>query len=533
MSGYGKKIKAIESMEQKLEIKKSLLIKDALQSKSPDDIIAAQTVLQSIEQRRSAEKKSYILDPLDFNGNFGYKDKPFMLSYTTLKSMSKVPIINSIIKTRKNQIADFAEPQEDRYSTGFKIRKKRRLGEPESENTKEDWRKIEKIQNFILNCGSRNSWDNDDFETFIRKIVDDSFTYDQMTFEIVRDRRGKLFEFFATDASTYRVADSFDEEHYVGKKPSIKGYLPKYVQIYQGGIVNDFYPWELCFGIRNPSTSIYNNGYGISELEELVGTITSMLWAEEYNKKFFSQGTAPKGLLRVKGNVNPKQLDAFRQEWVATLTGVQQAWKTPVVDGDVDWIDLQKSNRDMEYSSWMDFLIKVSCAVFSMDPNEIGFDISKSGGEKSLFDSNNEGKLKHSKDKGLYPALKFVQRKINKYIVEPIDPEYEFVFMGLNGLTIQDELDMEIKKLSNFQTLNETRAKFNMSNVESGDIILNPTYTQNLAMKKQQEMGGGMNPFQQGSDSFEDDDLNPFLLDDSFGEDDNPFLKAFVSNLKK
>ena len=53
------------------------------------------------------------------------------------------------------------------------------------------------------------------------------------------------------------------------------------------------------------------------------------------------------------------------------ITGVMQAWKTPVVEADVDWIDLQKNNRDMEYTSWMEYLIKLSCAIYSIDPTEI------------------------------------------------------------------------------------------------------------------------------------------------------------------
>ena len=42
-----------------------------------------------------------------------------------------------------------------------------------------------------------------------RKIVDDSLIYDQMTFECVRNRRGQIESFMATDASTFRMADSF------------------------------------------------------------------------------------------------------------------------------------------------------------------------------------------------------------------------------------------------------------------------------------------------------------------------------------
>ena len=43
-------------------------------------------------------------------------------------------------------------------------------------------------------------------------------------------------------------------------------------------------------------------------------------------------------------------------------------------------------------------------------------------------------------------ALKFIQRKINKYIVEQINPDFEFVFMGLNGMTIEKELEIAKNK---------------------------------------------------------------------------------------
>lgn len=541
MAKEAKRLEAIAKVQARLDVKKSLVLNDALKSNSPTDILAAQRFLQNIEPREKGEKKSYIVDPLDFNKNFGFKEKPIMLSYQTLKAMSKTPIINAIIKTRKNQIADFAEPQENRYSTGFKIRKKIQVGQTEKEE-QEDWAEIDRIQKFILNCGANESWEGDDFETFIRKITEDSLTYDQYVFEVVRDNEGNLFEFFAGDASTYRVADSYDDDEYDGsQREEIKGYYPSYVQIYNGNVSAEFYPWELCFGVRNPSTDIMNNGYGVSELEELIGTITAMLWAEDYNKRFFSQGTAPKGLLKIKGGVNPKQIDAFRQEWQSTLTGVQNSWKTPVVEGDVEWIDLQKNNRDMEYQAWLDFLIKVSCAVFSIDPDEIGFDISKSGGGKELFESNNEGKLKHSKDKGLYPLLKHFQRKINKYVVEQLNPEYEFVFLGMNGMTLQEELEMDIKKLNAFTTINETREKYKMEHIEAGDIIMNPTYTQSKIMAAQQGVmgqapsGGNDNPFTQ--DTF-NDEINPFLMGEGYDSDevwgdDNPFMKAFKNNLQK
>lgn len=574
MSDYAKQLDAIALAEAKLKAKRFRTLEKALKSDSPDDMVKASQIISAIQSKQTEENpKAFFIDPLEFNANLGYKDKAFSLTYTTLKRMSKTPIINSIIKTRKNQVADFAEPQEDKYSTGFVIRKKHKNG-VEQKMTEQDKKTAWAITDFIMKGGNVGQWGCDDFDTFIRKIVEDSLTYDQMTFEIIRNRRGKIESFIATDASTFRIADSFFEKDYDNAffsrngagvwqdksdfGPKIKGYYPAYVQIYQNAKVNEFYPWELCFGVRNPSTSIHANGYGCSELEDLINVVTSMLWGDEYNRRFFSQGSAPKGLLRIKGTNNEAALQQFKQQWQSMITGVMQGWKTPVVEADVDWIDLQKNNRDMEYTSWMEYLIKIACAIYSIDPTEIGWDISRSGGNSGLFEGSQAERLQHSKDKGLYPLLKFIQRKLNKYIVEQINPDFELVFMGLNGMTIDDELDMDIKKVNSFQTLNEIREKWELEPIEGGDVPENATFiqaknaaAQQEAMKQQQaQMGGGMFGNEQAQEPSEEDWDNMSFYEEvepheqsSEEEDDeqtakaehyeNSFIKAFDNFLKQ
>lgn len=542
---FAKQLDTVEYAKQKLDIKYLTIIEKAAKSDNPEDIIAASRAMAKIQERKNSQPaKAFFIDPLDFNANLGYKDKPFSLTYTTLKRMSGVPIINAIIKTRKNQVADFAEPQADRYSTGFVIRKKAKNG-VESKMDMRDKKIANAIQDFILNCGSKNTWITDDFDTFTRKIVEDSLIYDQMTFECIRNRRGQLERFIATDAATFRMADTaFNEDynnpHFSGRGSNIwynrgmrtdskmmNGFYPQYVQIYQNAVVNEFYPWELCFAVRNPSTSIYSNGYGASELEELINIVTSMLWGDEYNRRFFSQGSAPKGLLRVKGGMNDSAIQQFKQQWQAMISGVMQSWKTPVVEADVDWIDLQKNNRDMEYSSWMEYLIKLACAIYCIDPSEIGWDISRGSGNSGLFEKSDAERIQNSKDKGLYPLLKFIQRKINKYIVEQINPEFEFVFMGLNGKTIEQELEMDIKKLGAFQTINEVRQKWDLPEIEvGGDVIENSVYFQAYNQAKQQEMQeqqqGMMSQYDEEGDGYGED------YDDTEEEEENPF-ESFLS----
>ena len=575
MINYANQLKAVDYARQKLEFKRMSIIEKAAKSDNPDDLIAASNAMQEIKKKAEQPTKAFFIDPLEFNANLGYKDKPYSLTYTTLKRMSKTPIINAIIKTRKNQVAGFAEPQSDKYSTGFIVQKKRQKGD-DTKMSKEEQKIANSITDFIMNCGGQNSWTDDDFDTFIRKIVDDSLTYDQMTFECIRNRRGKLERFIATDAATFRLADSAFMADYTNpyiKKNGIwvnenlriqnqaemkNGYYPTYVQIYQNALASEFYPWELCFGVRNPSTSIYTNGYGCSELEELINIVTSMLWGDEYNRRFFSQGSAPKGLLRVKGNMNETALQQFKQQWQAMINGVMQSWRTPVVEADVDWIDLQKSNRDMEYSAWNEYLIKQACAVYCIDPTEIGWDISRSNGNTGLFEGSEAERMQNSKDKGLYPLLKFVQRKINKYIVEQINPDYEFLFIGMEGMTVDAELEMDIKKLNSFMTINEIRAKNNLPELEeNGDIIENSIYFQAHNASQQQAMGGmGMGGMFSGGeeggdeDEDEDEDYNPFdyyandegeendegaeneEVDEEKGEN-NTFAKAFDAFFEK
>lgn len=534
-----RELEAVEKVIQNMEIKKSVLLNQAMNSTHPSDIIKAATIVENVEQRNRSQKKSYIVDPYEFNNSFGYKNKSYSMSFEMLKRTSfNVPIIRAIIGTRIDQMAAFSEPQSDKYSTGFLIRKKQPYYNKETKQaTREEIAKANKMTDFILNCGMGNSYTNDDFDTFNRKIDNDSFTYDQMTFEIVNDRRGKPYEFMATDASTMRIADSYDDDSYKRQdREEVKGYLPSYCQILDGVVNADFYPWEMCFGVRNPTSNIYSNGYGVSEIEILINVITSMLWSDEYNRRFFSQGSSPKGFFKFKTetDANNSRIQDFKQQFQGMISGVYNSWKTPVLQGDVDWVDLHKSNQDMEFSKWQEYLIKLACAIYSIDPAEINFPLSGGANDKPMFEGNNEARLKHSKDKGLYPALKFKQRRFNKMLISRIDPEYEFVYVGMDGIDQVTELEQDIK-LMNFMTVDEIRVKRGLKPLgeeNGGNTIANSIVYQTMnakEMREQQEKMMSQNVGQQEGNEQGQEDFNP---DEDENYDENPFEKAFDSYIE-
>ena len=529
-------INEISELQEQLVVQKNILLDKALRSDDPSKIIEAAKYFKDVEKRKQSEIKSYVFDPYALQAQFDYKDKVTSITYNTLRSMGRTPIINSIITTRVEQVAAFSEPCYDSKGIGFIIRKKVGYSEDsEKKISKEDKQKIEYITNFILNCGSsNNNWHGDSFDAFLRKITRDSLELDQMTFEIVRNRKGIPQEYIATDGATFRLAENLDSDKYKNaEKIAINGYFPKYVQIFNNQPIAEFYPWELCFAIRNQYSDVRLNGYGISELENIVQVVTWSLYSDAYNGKFFSQGSAPKGIIKITGAVNEDKLAEFRQQWQAMVAGVQNAWRTPVMEADkMEWIDLQRNNRDMEFTKWQEYLIKLSCATYKIDPSEIGFPMNGSSDTKPMFEGNNEARLKYSKDKGLRPLLKLIETKINKYIVNPLDTNFEFKFIGLDPESEAEALDMDIKKLSNFMSISEIRKKYNLPDLKEDELVLNPYYFQYMMAKQQEAEQGNPESNEAMAEEYPEDE-DYFTPDDPEETWEDPFAKAFNDYITK
>lgn len=451
------------------------------------------TLVKSMPLR---EMKAYDENPMRLAQAANYKDKPSSLSYNILYQMSvKNSVVSAVLNTRINQVSTFTKPA--RFSTdgiGFQIR----LRDPKKVPTAEQQDVMNSIELFLENCGFTDSSDRDDFDTFIRKIVRDSLTYDQMCFEIIPDRKGRPAEIVAVDAATIRAAsENYSVDSSWAQYTPKKNEEVKWVQVIDGSVVSWFTARELAFGVRNPRTNINMQPYGFSELEMLIQQITSHLYAEEYNSKYFSQGGTTKGIINIKsdpnGIGNKEQLESFKRQWRAQVNGMSGAWKTPVLqvpDG-IEYISVNQSNRDMEYSQWVNYLINIVCAVYQIDPAEVNF--SNNGGannQSSVFETSQEQKLKNSKDKGLKPLLRFIESIINKFVVSKFSQDYVFAFTGLDEKSEEEKAELDSKQVKTWRTINEIRKEHGEKPLENGDIILDPSYLNYIQQKEMSAQGG-------------------------------------------
>lgn len=452
-----------------------------------------------IKSEPVADRKSYIEPPILLMESLNYKDKPSSLTYNTLYQMAtKNSVVGAVINTRVNQVSSFTKPARfNKDKLGYEIRLKNPTAVPTDEQTK----MMTAIETFIENCGYKKDNTRDDFDQFIRKVVRDSLTYDQLTFEVIPDRRGLPAEFLAVDAATIRAAsEDFRYDPYMSETAPKSSDEVKYVQVIDGTVVSWFTANELAFGIRNPRTSIYMQPYGFSELEQLITQITSHLYAEEYNSKFFSQGGTTKGIINLKqdpnGVMSTQQLESFKRQWRSQVTGMTGAWKTPVVQipNGIEYINVSQSNREMEFEKWMNYLINIVCAVYQIDPAEVNFPnnggVAGTGG--GIFESSNESKLKNSKDKGLRPLLRFIESLINKYIVSRFSEEFVFNFTGIDEKSEDEEADFDAKTVKVYRTVNEIRADHGKEPLPNGDIILDPSYLNYIQQKEAAEQQAQM-----------------------------------------
>jgi HK97 family phage portal protein len=459
------------------------VMQPGLQTPTQQTPVTAMAKPRSIPELEEAlsDPKSLFWDPFAIVDALGYKDRPSPLSYQTLQSMVwRMPVVQAIIQTRIKQVANFARVQQDRYTVGFRVAQR----DAKASASKGTEQRSQQLERWLLTTGvTDNPAGRDSFSAFLQKIVRDTLTYDQMTWEVVPARSGKPAEFYAVDASTIRIADTTK----LFVDPEDKDVV-RYVQIYDGLVVSEYSSQEMCFAVRNPATNIRLQQYGQSELEMLITTITSLLWAFDYNMKAFSQGTSVKGIINFKGAVPEKQLRAFRRQWYSMTAGVENAFKTPIVNSDdLQWVNMQMSNRDMEYNAYVDFQIKLACAVYGIDPMEINFRYGDSGGAKSMFESGNANKLAASKDKGLKPLLEFLEHHINQSLIWPLDEDFTFEFVGLEADSKSDEADLITKQIKTFKKVNEIRAEEGLPPDPNGDIILDPTYLQHLQMQQAQQ----------------------------------------------
>ncbi len=434
---------------------------------------------------------------LSRGGTFqGIRKKLLKIDFMTIRNVvDRVPLISAIINTRIDQIRPFLAYTEEKGEEGYHFT----MRDPKKEPTEKDKNLFYEMAEFLDQTGLVYDSDReDDFSDYVDMFIRDTLVIDQVATELQRNRKGEVIAFWLLDGSSInRVDPSKAKENVLvdqeGRRVKIKS-DDRFVQVIDNDRVTATYTDEdIIFDYKNKRSDLRFRGFGYSAVEQAIDIITTLLFGYNYLRDQMVRDRVPKGFIQVMGDAGKDQLDAIREYWYAAMSGAGGVWNIPVLPSGkegigLDWKNIQPSNRDMEYHKAMMFITTIICAVFGMDPAEMGI---KTDDSQAIIGENSEPRIAQSKDRGLASMLSFLEQHINK-VLRKINEEYRFEFVGLKKDDESKLADLRKKNVETFVTINELREADGMEPIEEdyANVVLNPQAVQIYQSAKMQEQGG-------------------------------------------
>jgi hypothetical protein len=462
------------------------------------------------DAKKHLGRKAFTDDPyFDLIGSqVNYKFKLTRISNKTLKEVSvRDWLISAIIQCRVDTLLTFSRPEHRRFEKGFRIIKR----DAESHYTDEEKEEIANIEDFVYHCGRKEGTPADDkrlFGEFLKCTARDALTFGHVAIEKVKTRAGGLHRFRPLPAeSIYLINKALSKEQvnsnamksYQLTKPKsnndpkadqvvneVENDYIKYVQVsYDNRPLATFGDEDCIFRLFNPQNFADSMGYCYSPLELAIINITNHLNVENYNANFFTHGYAARGVLHLKGTVTQAQLANFRRTFYNSITGHQNAWRTPIVAGldEVQWVPMSANAKEMEYLNYNNHLMRILCAQFQIDPVELGLDyLISANGRAPMQQASNEYKIIYSRERGLVPLLMFVEDIMNNDVLHALDPtiaaKYKFVFTGMTDETPQTEIAQMQAEMAVWKTMNDLLQQAQKDKIEEkvADLPLNQAF---------------------------------------------------------
>lgn len=419
---------------------------------------------KQVQEGQKEGMQSVWLDERQIQMQGEWFEKASNFNFDSMRTMvDRTPILSAVVMTRIRQIKRFCRATTKGVGPGFQIRLRDMQDGQKLKKIEQD--SIKALEGFFTNCG----WENnprerqrlrrDNFSGFMAKLVRDSLVMDSAPIETEykRNRDLGMDGFYAVDGATIRLCN---EDGYKGDDEIFA------LQVVQGNLRTAYTFHDLIYVPRNPRTDVLQGGYGMSETELLVSTVTGFLNAMTYNQKFFDSNAIPKGLLHLSGDYSQDDLNSFKRYWNSMVRGINNAWTLPVMvsknqESKASFENFGVDVNEIMFAKWMTFLTSIICAIYGIAPDEINFE-SFTSGASALSGSDTEEKLINSKDKGLRPLLAHFEDLFTDYIVSDFGDKYEFRWTGLDDKTPEQQLEEEQLGL----TFNEFRKSRNWDEIK-------------------------------------------------------------------
>lgn len=426
-------------------------------------------------------------------------------------------LVAAILRARGNVLSMFGHLRKDRFDIGMEVDIRDQFKDHiKPEELIKIQERMDEFTKILINCGHTEGLEDKEKTTlsdFLDISTRNGLSFGKFATEVIySDYQGKkkFHRFRVADAGT--IAPTINRAEVNGNAAealrrgsiklleSIQGvkidlhhleqYKYDWIQVIQGFPRQAFTSEEMIIYNLYPSSDIEHNGYPVTPLDTVITSVTTHSSIEVYNKLYFQNGKAAKGMLVVKSDeIDQSVIEDIKQQYNASINNVENSFRVPIFgvskDDQVDWIMTQPNKKDGEFEYLFDQTTRNILAAFNMSPDELpGFThLSRGSNQQTMSESSNEYKLIAARDTGIRPLILKIQDFFNEKLFPIIDPELaQLCYISLSGFDSETK-EKESQRLStdmsihmNYDEIMHETDKKLVGMSMGGDIPMNERY---------------------------------------------------------
>lgn len=474
------------------------------------------TAIGSADKKRQVPRLAFTEQPHQMDTYAGvFKIKRGLLPNSIIKQIrTQNFLIAGILRTRGNMMSMFGRRRANRFDIGIEVDIKPEFKdhiEPEQMVVIQE--RMDAAMKVLINCGS-NEGLKDSQKMTLSQFLDvqarNSLSFAYFSTEIIRDESKKFHRFRPVDAGTiYKTVRKGESaqgvrndsiralENLAGEKLNIKKVENdeySYIQVVEGRPRQAFTEEEMIVHNIVEPTDIEHNGYPVTIIDTIITAVTTHTSIELYNKLYFQNGKAARGMLVVKSDeIDQSTIEDIKQQFNASINNVTNSFRTPIFGvskaDDVQWVSTQPQRKDGEFQYLSDFTSRNILMAFNISADELpsyGY-LARATNSQTLSESNNEFKLTAARDSGIRPLIIKFEDFINQRLLPLIDPELsQIAYVSLAGFdaeTRQQESQRLIQDQPihyNYDLLMEETDKPLVGTALAGKVPFNEIYNQKV-----------------------------------------------------
>ena len=250
--------------------------------------------------------------------------------------------------------------------------------------------------------------------------------------------------------------------------------------------------WQNVIHVRAMSSGEY---WSKSPLRVHAETISAALSRNEYSASMMRNGGFIKGIIKVPTWLEDKQSKAIRDSWGNLYGGVQNAGKTPVLEGGTEFQNVSIDPVDAQLVETMNFTVEELARIYLIPPHKVGHLA------KSSFSNIEQQSIEYVQDCLTPWAVRFEQAlDLKVFRFSEVDHFTKFELNALMRGDIAARTAFYVQMLSHSVfSPNEVRVLEDKNPVDGGDVrfvasnLIDLKYFEDFSKKLANEETGSAN----------------------------------------